>query len=115
MNTGQRTIVAAIAVVAVGAGWAIGRPTPAASQDGVEVFFSPKGGCTEVIIDMIEGARNHPSSGVQLHLSSHRQGNLERPQVRCRGDRRSRLQPAHSPVQLGHVLPQSGCAGLHRQ
>ncbi len=55
--TAPIAIVALLAVVALTAGWAIGRPTPAASQDGVEVFFSPKGGCTEVIINMIEGAR----------------------------------------------------------
>ena len=36
--------------------WTIGRPSPAASQDGIAVFFSPNGGCTEAIIDEIENA-----------------------------------------------------------
>ncbi len=57
--------VMAVIVVAAAAGWTIGRPTPAASQDGIEVFFSPKGGCTEVIIDMIE--RAHESIRVQAY------------------------------------------------
>jgi len=59
MNTGHRTIVALLTVIAVAsvAATTIGRPMPAASQDGVEVFFSPKGGCTEVIIDEIENAK----------------------------------------------------------
>ena len=54
-----------VPVLAIAAGWTIARPTPAASQDGVEVFFSPKGGCTEVIIDMIE--RAHESIRVQAY------------------------------------------------
>jgi len=44
-------------IVVLAAGWSIGRPTPVASQDGIEVFFSPKGGCTEVIINEIENAK----------------------------------------------------------
>ncbi len=65
MNTAHRTILALLTVVSITAAWAIGRPTPAASQDGIEVFFSPKGGCTEVIIDMIE--RAHESIRVQAY------------------------------------------------
>ena len=58
-------VVALLAIVAVAAAWSVGRPTPAASQDGIEVFFSPKSGCTEVIIDMIEGA--HETIRVQAY------------------------------------------------
>ena len=54
----KRCLCLAVTVVAVAAAWTIGRPTPAASQDGIEVFFSPKGGCTLVIIDMIERAQD---------------------------------------------------------
>ena len=64
MTKTGRTIVALLAVAA-SAAWAIGRPTPAASQDGIEVFFSPKGGCTEVIINMIE--RAHETIRVQAY------------------------------------------------
>ena len=49
--------IAVVAVVALAAAWTIGRPTPAASQDGVEVFFSPNGGCTEAMIDEIQNAK----------------------------------------------------------
>ena len=41
----MRRIIAVIAVVAVAAAWTLGRPTPAASEDGIAVYFSPRGGC----------------------------------------------------------------------
>ncbi len=41
----MRRIIAVIAVVVVAAAW--GRP--AASEDGIAVYFSPRGGCTTAI------------------------------------------------------------------
>lgn len=32
-------------------------PTPAASQDGISIFYSPKGGCTSAIIEQIGNAK----------------------------------------------------------
>ncbi len=53
----MRRIIAVVAVVAVAAAWTMGRPTPAASEDGIAVYFSPNGGCTEAIIDQIGNAQ----------------------------------------------------------
>ncbi len=53
----MRRIIAVVAVVAVAAAWTIGRPTPAASEDGIAVYFSPRGGCTEAIVHAIGNAQ----------------------------------------------------------
>ncbi len=53
----MRRIIAVVAVLAVTAAWTMGRPTPAASEDGIAVYFSPKGGCTEAIIHAIDNAQ----------------------------------------------------------
>ena len=50
-------LLAVVAVVAVTAAWTMGRPTPAATEDGIAVYFSPRGGCTEAIVDEIENAK----------------------------------------------------------
>ena len=53
-NTMMRRIIAVVAVVAVAAAWG---PTPAASEDGIAVYFSPRGGCTEAgdnVADAVE-------------------------------------------------------------
>ncbi len=54
----MRRIIAVVAVLAVATAWAIAGPTPAASEDGIAVYFSPRGGCTEAIIDQIENAED---------------------------------------------------------
>ena len=56
--TAPIAIVALLTVVALTAGWAIGRPTPVASEDGIAVYFSPRGGCTAAIIQQIENAED---------------------------------------------------------
>ncbi len=56
-NTMMRRIIAVVAVVVVAAAWTIGRPTPAGEEDGIAVYFSPNGGCTEAIIHEIDNAR----------------------------------------------------------
>ncbi len=53
----MRRTIAVIAVAAVFAAWAIGRPTPAGEEDGIAVYFSPRGGCTEAIINEIDNAQ----------------------------------------------------------
>lgn len=30
---------------------------PAATEDGIEVYFSPKGGCTDAIVERLNGAK----------------------------------------------------------
>ncbi len=49
----MRRIITVVAVVVVATAWG---PTPAASEDGIAVYFSPRGGCTEAIIDEIKNA-----------------------------------------------------------
>ncbi len=51
----MRRIIAVVAALAVAAAW--DGPTPAASEDGISVYFSPRGGCTEAIIDEILDAK----------------------------------------------------------
>ncbi len=53
----MRRIIAVVAVVAVAAAWTMGRPTPAASEDGISVYFSPRGGWTDVIVHEIGNAQ----------------------------------------------------------
>ena len=55
----QRTITGMLVVVVLlTAGWAAQRAVPpAASEDGIAVYFSPLGGCTDAIIQEIDGAR----------------------------------------------------------
>ncbi len=55
----QRTITCMLVVVVLlTAGWAAQRAiAPAASEDGISVYFSPKGGCTDAIIQEINAAR----------------------------------------------------------
>ena len=53
----MRRIIALVAVVVVAAAWTMGGPRPAASEDGIAVYFSPRGGCTEAIIDEIDKAQ----------------------------------------------------------
>lgn len=47
-----------IATLVLGAAWIAAPPQPAASEDGISVFFSPNGGCTEAIVHEIDGAQN---------------------------------------------------------
>ena len=46
--------------ISLAAGYTAKEPSlkPAAAQDGVSVFFSPKGGCTEAIVQGIDSARH---------------------------------------------------------
>jgi phosphatidylserine/phosphatidylglycerophosphate/cardiolipin synthase-like enzyme len=37
---------------------ALAPPKPAATQEGITVYFSPGGGCTQAIVDQIEAAKN---------------------------------------------------------
>ncbi len=53
----MRRIIAVVAVLAVAAAWTIAGPTPAASEDGIAVFFSPSGGWTDAIIHEIGNAQ----------------------------------------------------------
>ena len=46
MKTRVFLIVRSLAF-AVAAAWTIAGPTPAASEDGIAVYFSPNGGCTD--------------------------------------------------------------------
>ncbi len=50
----MRRIIAVAALVAVAAAWG---PRPAAQEDGIAVYFSPNGGCTEAIIHEIDNAQ----------------------------------------------------------
>ena len=59
----RRLIVLFVAVAAVAA---TAVPRPAASEDGIQVYFSPDGGCTDAIIQAIEGA----SESVQVQAYS---------------------------------------------
>ena len=43
-----------VIAIALGAAWLA--PRPAATQDGISVYFSPNGGCTDAIIDAIDEA-----------------------------------------------------------
>ena len=52
----MRRILTVVAVLAVAAAWTMERPTPAASEDGIAVYFSSKGG-TDAIIHEIGNAR----------------------------------------------------------
>ncbi len=52
----RRSIIAVVAVLAVAAAWTIADPTPAASEDGIAVYFSSKGG-TDAIIQEIGNAQ----------------------------------------------------------
>ncbi len=52
----MRRIIAVVAVVAVAAAWTMGRPKPAASEDGIAVYFSSKSG-TDAIIHEIGNAQ----------------------------------------------------------
>ena len=53
----MRRIIAVIAVLAVAAAWTIAGPKPAASEDGIAVYFSPKGGCTDAIVHEMGNAQ----------------------------------------------------------
>ena len=57
MNRHQTTITTLLAIaLAVTAAWASAvqqRPRPAGAQDGIAVYFSPDGGCTDAIIHEI--------------------------------------------------------------
>ena len=52
----MRRILTVVAVLAVAAAWTMERPPPAASEDGIAVYFSSKGG-TDAIIHEIGNAQ----------------------------------------------------------
>ncbi len=56
----MRRIIAVVAVVSIAAAWG----TPAASEDGILVYFAPRGGCTAAIVQHIE---NTEDSVFMLH------------------------------------------------
>ena len=85
MTRTQRTITSLfVLILLLTAGWVAQRAVPpAASEDGISVYFSPNGGCTDAIIQEINAARM--SIHVQAYsFTSARLAQEQAPQPRVR-------------------------------
>ena len=54
-----RFVIASLAVVALGLGlfWSHGATTQPAAEEGISIYFSPSGGCTDAVVSAIGNAK----------------------------------------------------------